>query len=123
MTLSLPTLTLVKPYLPGIYFIAVSTWIGFDNQNLWMTLIVLPFIVQIIISNKYLNLILGFLMILWSAYMALAFFFEVEKTLQFVSLGLCFTIANLYMSRMLFLNQNFKIAAFRENSLDETLFI
>jgi hypothetical protein len=79
--------------------------------------------VQMILNNRYFNLILGFLMIIWSAYIALSNLMALDRTPQLILSTLCFVIANLYMSRLLFLNQNFKIAAFRENSLDETLFI
>ena len=123
MTLFFTNLARIKQYLPALYFIGVAIWIGFENANPWIGLAVIPFILQLVLNNKYLNLILGFLMIAWSTYMALAMFIEIEKTIQFVLLASVFTIANLYMSRMLFLNQNFTIAALRENSLDEILFI
>ena len=123
MTLSLPNLTIVKQYVPGIYFVAVAAWIGFDNQNFWMGLMVVAFIIQMVLNNRYFNLILGSLTILWSAYMAFSLFVTTERTAQILTIALCFTVANLYMSRMLFLNQNFNMAALRENSLDDTLFI
>jgi hypothetical protein len=123
MTLSFPNSASVKQFLPGLYFSAVSVWLAVDLQNIWLSLVVLVFIVQMILNNRYFNLILGFLMIIWSAYIALSNLMALDSTPQLILSTLCFVIANLYMSRLLFLNQNFKIAAFRENSLDETLFI
>jgi hypothetical protein len=123
MTLSFPNSASVKQFLPGLYFSAVAVWLAFQQQNMWLSLVVLVFIVQMILNNRYLNLILGFLMIIWSAYFALTNLVELESTPKIIVATLCFVIANSYMSRFLFLNQNFKIAAFRENSLDDTLFI
>ena len=123
MTLSIPDSAMVKQYLPGLYFIAVATWIGFDNQNIWALLVVLAFIAQMTLNNRYLSLVLGTLMIGWSVYMAFVMYMGIVHTAQFISIAVVFTIANLYISRMLFLNQNFLMAALRENSLDETLFI
>ncbi|HEY0057332.1 MAG TPA: hypothetical protein VGB63_18425 [Pedobacter sp.] len=123
MTLSFPNSASVKQFLPGLYFIAVAIWLAFDHQNLWLSLVVPVFIIQMILNNRYLNLVLGFLMIIWSAYIALTNLISLNSTPQLIIATVCFVIANLYMSRLLFLNQNFKIAAFRENSLDDTLFI
>jgi hypothetical protein len=123
MTLSFPNSASVKQFLPGLYFSAVAVWLAVDLQNVWLSLVMLVFIVQMILNNRYFNLILGFLMIIWSAYIALSNLMALDSTPQLIFTTLCFVIANLYMSRLLFLNQNFKIAAFRENSLDETLFI
>ena len=123
MTLSIPHSAIIKQYLPGLYFIAVAAWIGFQDTNSWMYLAIIPFVVQMVLNNRYLNVALGFITIIWSGYMALSMFHDMERTFQLISLGICFTIVNLYMSRMLFLNQNFTMAALRENSLDDTLFI
>lgn len=123
MTLSFPNSATVKHYLPGLYFSAVTIWVSIEYQNLLMVLLMLPFVVQMILNNRYLNLVLGFLTILWSAYIAFIMFTEIERTFHYILIALSFTILNLYMSRMLFLNQNFTMAALRENSLDETLFI
>lgn len=123
MTLSFPTSATIKHLLPGLYFSAVTIWISFEYQNLLMLLLMLPFLVQMILNNRYLNLALGFITIIWSAYMAFIMVADMQKTVPLITMGLSFTILNLYMSRMLFLNQNFTMAALRENSLDDTLFI
>lgn len=123
MALSLPSSAVIKQYLPGLYFIGVAAFLAINNNNFWIGLLIAPFVAQMILNNKYLNLILGALMILWSGYMALATFIEVERSLQFILISLTVTVANLYMSRMMFLNQNFTMSALRENSLDETMFI
>lgn len=122
-TLSLSHTAIIKQYLPGLYFISIISYIIYDNNNLWLLLLIVPFIVQMLLNNRYLNLALGSLTILWSVYMAFVVFTEVERTMPFVLVILLGTVANFYMSRMLFLNQNFNVAALRENSLDETLFI
>jgi hypothetical protein len=124
MILSLPQSSFIKQYLPGLYFIGVALYIGIDNNSLLAAgLLLLPFLVQMLLNNKYLNLALGFVSSVWSIYMAFIMFTEPDKTIPFILMALSFTILNLYMSRMLFLNQNFNIAALRENSLDDTLFI
>lgn len=122
-TLSLPFTAIVKQYLPGFYFIGIVSYFIYNNNNLWLLLLIVPFIVQMLLNNRYLNLALGSLTILWSVYMAFVTFTEVERTVPFVLVIFLGTVANFYMSRMLFLNQNFTMAALRENSLDETLFI
>ncbi|MBC8053986.1 MAG: hypothetical protein H7Y13_13045 [Sphingobacteriaceae bacterium] len=123
MTLSLPFSAAIRQFLPGIYFMGVIAYVIYDNHNLWLLLFMVPFIFQMLLNNRYLNLVLGILTILWSVYMGFAAFMEVEPTVPFMLIALSVTIVNLYMSRMLFLNQNFTMAALRENSLDETLFI
>lgn len=122
MTLSFQNAAFIKQYLPGLYFIVISAWIGFENQNLWMGLIVLAFILQLVLNNRYLNLILGGMMILWSAYMGFTMVQIAEATFKIITV-LLITVVNLYMARMLFLNQNFAISSLRENSLDEILFL
>lgn len=114
---------IIKQYLPGLYFIAVVVWMAVETENIWISLISLPFIVQMVLNNKYLNLTLGSVMILWSVYMAWAMFFKINNTVLLISAALCFTVFNFYMSRMMFLNQSFTMSALRENSLDETMFI
>lgn len=123
MILSAPYSSAIKQYLPGLYFIAVAALVGFYGSTFWMYLAALPFVVQMLLNNRYLNLALGFITIIWSGYMALSLFTNTEITPSLIAIGILFTIANLYMARMLFLNQNFAIAALRENSLDDTLFI
>ena len=123
MTLSYQNTALIKQYLPGFYFIAISVWMGYENQNFWMSLIVLAFIFQLVLNNRYLNLALGSVMIIWSAYIGFLMFQETEVGLKLISVLLLFTVLNLYFARMLFLNQNFALASLRENSLDETLFL
>lgn len=122
-TLSLSHTAIIKQYLPSLYFIAVVVWMTVETDNMWISLIALPFIIQMILNNKYLNLTLGSVMILWSVYMAWATFFKIDNTVLFISVALCFTVFNFYMSRMMFLNQSFSMSALRENSLDETMFI
>jgi hypothetical protein len=123
MTLSFPTAANLKQYLPGLYFISVATYVGVQNQNLWMILIAVSFIAQMILNNRYINLGMGTLTIVWSAFMVFGMVAEFEPTFRFFLVALSFTVLNLYMSRMLFLNQNFAIAPLRENSLDEILFL
>jgi hypothetical protein len=123
MTLSFSSVANFRQYLPGLYFIAVAAWMGFHSHNLWMLAVVVAFLMQLLFNNRYLNLILGTLTIIWSGYMAFEMFIELEPTILILSKAISFTILNLYMSRMLFLNQNFAISSLRENSLDEILFL
>ena len=121
MTLTFPNTATIKQYVPGVYFIVLFTWMAFQDQNPWILLVILPFVIQLIFNNKYINLSLGFISIVGSFYMAIPIFNEMN--LKILAIALVIAIANLYMSRMLFLNQNFTAATFRENSLDETLFL
>lgn len=123
MVLSSTPASVVKQYLPGVYFIALATWFGYQNVNLWMGLVVVLFIIQMLLNNRYLNLILGFLTILCSVYMVVALFYNIDNTINFVPVTLLLIVLNFYMSRMLFLNQNFSMSSLRENSLDEILFL
>lgn len=123
MVLSSTPASVVKQYLPGVYFIALATWFGYQNVNLWMGLVVVLFIIQMLLNNRYLNLILGFLTILCSVYMVVALFYDIDNTINFVPVTLLLIVLNFYMSRMLFLNQNFSMSSLRENSLDEILFL
>lgn len=123
MVLSSTPASVVKQYLPGVYFIALATWFGYQNVNLWMGLVVVLFIIQMLLNNRYLNLILGFLTILCSVYMVVALFYNIDNSINFVPVTLLLIVLNFYMSRMLFLNQNFSMSSLRENSLDEILFL
>ena len=123
MVLSSTPASVVRQYLPGVYFIALATWFGYQDVNLWMGLVVALFIIQMLLNNKYINLILGFLTILCSIYMVVALFYKIDSTIDFVPVTLLFIVLNFYMSRMLFLNQNFSMSSLRENSLDEILFL
>jgi hypothetical protein len=123
MISSLTKPSIIKQYLPGIYFIGIATWIGYVDANLWMGLVIALFIIQMLFNNRYINLILGFLTILWSLYMLVALFYKMDTTINFMSVTLVLTVLNFYMSRMLFLNQNFSLSSLRENSLDEILFL
>jgi len=123
MVLSSTQASIVKQYLPGVYFIALATWFGYQNVNLWMGLVIALFIIQMLLNNKYINLILGFLTILCSIYMVVALFYKIDNTINFVPVTLLLIVLNFYMSRMLFLNQNFSMSSLRENSLDEILFL
>ena len=123
MVLSSTPASVVKQYLPGVYFIALATGFGYQNVNLWMGLVVVLFIIQMLLNNRYLNLILGFLTILCSVYMVVALFYNIDNSINFVPVTLLLIVLNFYMSRMLFLNQNFSMSSLRENSLDEILFL
>jgi hypothetical protein len=123
MILSPTQTSIVKQYLPGVYFIGLATWIGYQNTTYWMGLVVALFIMQMLLNNRYINLMLGFLTILCSIYMVVALFYQVDTAISFVPITLILIILNFYMSRMLFLNQNFSMSSLRENSLDEILFL
>ena len=123
MISSLTKPSIIKQYVPGFYFAGIATWMAYQEANLWMGLIIALFIIQMLFNNRYINLILGFLTILWSLYMLAALFYKANTTINYMSITLLLTVLNFYMSRMLFLNQNFTLTSLRENSLDEILFL
>ena len=111
MISSLTKPSIIKQYVPGIYFAGIATWMAYQEANLWMGLIIALFIIQMLFNNRYINLMLA------------ALFYKANTTINYMSITLLLTVLNFYMSRMLFLNQNFTLTSLRENSLDEILFL
>lgn len=104
-------------YLPCLYFIAFFLWMYLDNAGSadspgsLQLLIVLPFVIQLVMQKRYMDLLLGGLTLLLSLWLLLAYMSDWMKISEynqqawtFIIIGSVVVVMNFVMSFLFFRN-------------------